>query len=58
MFRASKRNYRPASIPPVISKIFEKLLSKQIIIYIWANFSLNINVDLEKDCATLSFNND
>ena len=32
-FRGSKDNYRPVSILPMISKIFEKLLSKQIIIY-------------------------
>ena len=32
-FRGSKDNYRPVSILPIISKIFEKLLSKQIIIY-------------------------
>ena len=32
-FRGSTENYRPVSIFPVISKIFEKLLSKQIIIY-------------------------
>ena len=33
VFRGSKDNYRPVSILPIISKIFEKLLSKQIIIY-------------------------
>ena len=33
-FRGSKDNYRPVSVLPIISKIFEKLLSKQIIIYI------------------------
>ena len=32
-FRGSKHNYLPVSILPIISKIFEKLLSKQIIIY-------------------------
>ena len=32
-FRGSKDNYRPVSILLIISKIFEKLLSKQIIIY-------------------------
>ena len=32
-FRRSKDNYRPVSILPIICKIFEKLLSKQIIIY-------------------------
>ena len=32
-FRGSKDNYRPVSILRIISKIFEKLLSKQIIIY-------------------------
>ena len=32
-FRGSKDNYGPASILPSISKIFEKLLSKQIIMY-------------------------
>ena len=47
-FRGSKDNYRPVSILPIISKIFEKLLSKQKL-YIWTNSSLNINVDLEKD---------
>ena len=30
-FRGSKDNYRPVSILPIISKIFEKLLSKQIL---------------------------
>ena len=29
-FKGSKENYRPVSILPVISKIFEKLISKQI----------------------------
>ena len=33
-FRGSKDNYRPVSIIPIISKIFEKLLSKQIIIFL------------------------
>ena len=32
--RGSKENYRPVSILPVISKIFEKLLCKQITIFI------------------------
>ena len=32
-FRGSKDNYRPGSILPIISKILEKLQSKQIIIY-------------------------
>ena len=32
-FRGSKDNYRPVSILPIISKIFAKLLLKQIIIY-------------------------
>ena len=32
-FRWSKDNYRPFSILPIISKIFEELLSKQIIAY-------------------------
>ena len=32
-FRGSKDNYRPGSILPIIYKIFKKLLSKQIIIY-------------------------
>ena len=38
-FRESKDNYRPVSILPIISKIFEKLLSKQIIIYMDKFFS-------------------
>ena len=29
-FKGSKENYRPVSILPIISKIFEKLNSKQI----------------------------
>ena len=33
-YRGSKENYRPISILPVISKIFEKLLFKQITIFI------------------------
>ena len=33
-YRDSKENYRPVSILPVISKIFEKLLCKQITIFI------------------------
>ena len=33
-YRSSKENYRPVSILPVISKIFEKLLCKQITIFI------------------------
>ena len=32
-FRGSKDNYRPVSILQIISKMFKKLLSKQIIIY-------------------------
>ena len=32
-FRGSKDNYRPVNIIPIISKIFEKLLIKQIIVY-------------------------
>ena len=30
-FKRSKENYRPLSILPIISKIFEKIISKQII---------------------------
>ena len=33
-YRCSKENYRPVSIIPVISKIFEKLLGKQITIFV------------------------
>ena len=33
-YRGSKENYRPVSILPVISKFFEKLLCKQITIFI------------------------
>ena len=33
-FKGSKDNYRPVSILPTISKIFEKLLCKQIILFI------------------------
>ena len=29
-FKGSKENYRPVSILPIISKIFEKIISKQI----------------------------
>ena len=29
-FKESKENYRPVSILPIISKIFEKIISKQI----------------------------
>ena len=32
-YRGSKENYRPVSILPLISKIFEKLLCKQITIF-------------------------
>ena len=32
-YRGSKKNYRPVSILPVISEIFEKLLCKQITIF-------------------------
>ena len=38
-FKRSKDNYRPVSILPTISKIFEKLLSKQIIMYMDKFFS-------------------
>ena len=31
--RNQKENYRPVSILPIISKIFEKILSKQLYIY-------------------------
>ena len=33
-YKVSKDNYRPVSILPVISKIFEKLLCKQIAVFI------------------------
>ena len=29
-FKGSKENYRPVSMLPIISKIFEKIISKQI----------------------------
>ena len=32
-FRGSKDDYRWVSIHPIISKIFEKLLSEQIVMY-------------------------
>ena len=33
-YKGSKNNYRPVSILPVISKIFEKLLCKQITVFV------------------------
>ena len=46
-FRGSKDNYQPVSILPIISKMFEITIKTNN--YIWTNFSLNINVGLEKD---------
>ena len=39
MFKGSKDNYRPVGILPIISKIFEKLLCKQITFFIYALLS-------------------
>ena len=44
-YRGSKENYRPASILPVISKIFEKLPRKRITI---SHYCPSTNVGLEK----------
>ena len=41
-------NYRPVSILPTVSKIFERIMQKQITDYI-GNFSLRFFVDTEKD---------
>ena len=38
-YRGSKENYRPVSILPVMSKIFEKLLCKQLTVFAYQNLS-------------------
>ena len=38
-YRGSKENYRQVSILPVMSKIFEKLLSKQLTVFADQNIS-------------------
>ena len=55
-FRGSKDNYRPVNIIPIISKIFEKLLIKQIIVYM-GKFLSKYLCGFRK-CAALSFSND
>ena len=37
--RIDKENYRPASILPVISRIFERLIFKQLIMFFESVFS-------------------
>ena len=56
--RNLKDNYRPISILPIISKIFENLMCKQLSNHLRINFQ-NFNVVLERDwCSALSsFNN-
>ena len=39
VYRGCKENYRPVSILPVMSKIFEKLLCKQLTVFAHQNFS-------------------
>ena len=42
-----KENYRPVSILPTISKIFENILNKQLSIYFENIYFFNFNVVLE-----------
>ena len=45
--RNSKNNYRPVNILPIFSKIFEKLLQKQLLVF-FNNISSNFFVVFEK----------
>ena len=45
--RTDKSNYRPISILPNLSKIFEKCIYNQLSIFL-TKFFLNISVDLER----------
>ena len=51
--RSSKVNYRPVSILPVIAKIFEKLLGKQVtnFVYGWI-FFFNVTMILGRVLVT------
>ena len=42
------KNYRPVSLLPVVSKIYERIMQKQILEYIESVYLL-IYVDIEKD---------
>ena len=42
------KNYRPVSVLPVVSKIYERIMQKQILEYIESVYLL-IYVDIEKD---------
>ena len=46
--RSKKENYRPVSILPCVSKIFERNMLDQICIYIWTTIYQITYVDLEK----------
>ena len=50
-YHGSKENYRPVSILPVMSKIFEKLLCKQFTEFANQNLSKTINAALGKVSA-------
>ena len=49
--RNQKENYRPVSILPIISKIFEKILSKQMDIY-FENILSKFQCDFRKGFST------
>ena len=49
--RTPKRNYRPVSILPVFSKIFERLLSKQLLEF-FDNILSKIQCGFRKDYRT------
>ena len=46
--KSAKNNYRPVSILSNISKLYERIMFKQMSEYFENSFSLNINVDLGK----------
>ena len=61
MFKGSKDNYRPVGTLPIISKIFEKLLCKQITFFIDAllsNFQCGFRIEFgAQDCLLAMLEN-
>ena len=47
-FKGSKEIYRPLNILPIISKIFEKIISKQIINLLQLHYYPNTNMGFEE----------
>ena len=53
-----KTNYRPTSILPNLSKVYERLMYHQICPYFDSVFQISVRISERFQCATMPPNND